>query len=208
MTCLPQVVCLQLSSSLKHLLLETKTWKISKTHTWRPKATIDTIQVWSTLTTSSTYRLACTTRKINTFPGSIMLYAPKHLCSIVLHFGQCKYKVLRSRKEVLKWNRATFLRGYRLNNCLAKLNWFSLKKILLVLPLPEFSFHTMLRNQRKSQKELRGISCPCSECPLANLFSASPYCKSHFMAQLNFYDLHKTHKRVSIKTLSSWIPEV
>lgn len=64
MTHLPQIVCLLLSNSWKHLPLETNTWMIPKTWIQKPKATLNAMEVWSSLTTSCTCRLVHATRKI------------------------------------------------------------------------------------------------------------------------------------------------
>lgn len=169
MTLLPQIAGLQPSNRLKHLPLESNTWKISKTWIRKPKATIDTLSGSGALLqlhppVGSHMQAEWSTG----FPGSV-LHAPKHLGSNISHAEQHKDKVLRSRKELLKWDLATIVRGHRLNNFLAKLVLFERLSISPFSP-PSFYFTQCGETRGKGKRNVKGmLACP-SECPLASLF--------------------------------------
>lgn len=196
---------MQLSSRLKHLSLETNIWNISETCIKNLKATVNILQVQGILTSSYTFRLGYSTGKINRFPDSV-LYRLEHLDSITLHFWQHKNKVLKSSKNLLQCDSATFLRRYRLNNSFAKgiWNWFDLTLFFL----KEFLFLTMLSIKTKEQMTQKETMYYHLECPLTSLFSAPPYWKPFLMCQLNSYYLQEACKTAASKTNASFPSEV
>ena len=147
---------MQLSSRLKHLSLETNIWNISETCIKNLKATVNILQVQGILTSSYTCRLGYSTGKINRFPDSV-LYRLEHLGSITLHFWQHKNKVLKSSKNLLQCDSATFLRGYRLNNSFAK-GTSEIDLILLFFFLKSFYF-TQCRVSRLKNRWHRKKRC-------------------------------------------------